>query len=104
MKPADVFLGFRHFFGYVVPGFVWVTAVLLAFGAYPGQWPGWFAAVSIILAAYLVGILLQDWLFVPITHLRQTLRWCGTTPTPHRNELLAATRYAAGELAACLPP
>lgn len=63
MAPSDYFLGFRHFFGYLIPGSLWATGILFMAGVHPGKLTGWFAVGTFVLGSYILGYGVQGPLF-----------------------------------------
>ncbi len=63
MAPTDYFIGFRHFFGYLVPGTLWATGVLLLLCRHPNSLSDWFSIGAFIVGSYLLGYSMQGPLF-----------------------------------------
>jgi hypothetical protein len=67
MKPTDFFVGSRQFFGFLIPGVVWLGSILLILVNTPlrelltyAAAANWIGALSFLALAFVIGILTQD--------------------------------------------
>lgn len=67
MKPSDFFVHSRQFFGFLIPGAMWVSAAFLVHDRSPYDWLGdglsVVRAISLFGLSYVVGIVVQTVLF-----------------------------------------
>jgi hypothetical protein len=67
VKPSDFFVHSRQFFGFLIPGAMWVSAAFLVHDRRPDEWVGdglsVVRAISFLGLSYVVGIIMQTVLF-----------------------------------------
>jgi hypothetical protein len=73
MGPGDLFVGIRQFFGYFIPGVIWLSAALLSFGLRPDHVDRWPLIVAFILAGYVIGFTIHGLLFRRIVAVENRL-------------------------------
>jgi hypothetical protein len=94
MSPGDVFVGVRHFFGYVIPGAMWTSGLMLIERWRPDALVNPFQIAAFVVVSYILGIAIHGHLY------RLIAGWDERRAQRRANEdsELHALRAAAGSM------